>query len=113
MRSCVTNLSLSLKVGRGGGRGRGLRNRRRNLSLTQLLDRDWRRWGFVAVSNVQSEIPAEQGHQRAQMLSRSVAEGVVTTPTGTITPYRDGGVEPTGDDVGGDYGGGVLMGKTH
>ena len=113
MRSCVTNLSLSLKVGRGGGRGRSLRNRRRNLSLAQLLVRDWRGWGFVAVSKVQSEIGAERGHQRAQMLSRGVAEGVVTTPTGTITPYRDGGVEPTGDDVGGDYGGGVLMGKTH
>ena len=47
------------------------------------------------------------------MLSGGVTEGVVTTPTGTITPYRDGGVEPTGDDVGEDYGGGVLMGKTH
>ena len=46
------------------------------------------------------------------MLSGGVAEGVVTTPTRTITPYRDGGVEPTGNDVGGDYGGGVLMGKT-
>ena len=46
------------------------------------------------------------------MLSGGVAEGMVTTPTGTITPYRDGRVEPTGDDVGGDYGGGVLMGKT-
>ena len=47
------------------------------------------------------------------MLSGGVTEGVVTTPIGTITPYRDGGVEPTGNDVGGDYGGGVLMGKTH
>ena len=47
------------------------------------------------------------------MLSGGVAEDVVTTPTGTVISYRDGGVEPTGDDVGGDYGGGVLMGKTH
>ena len=39
------------------------------------------------------------------MLSRGVTEGVVTTPTGTITPYRDGGIKPTGNDVGGDYGG--------
>ena len=46
------------------------------------------------------------------MLSRGVAEGVVTTPTGTIAPYRDRGVKPTGNDVGGDHGGGVLMGKT-
>ena len=56
MRSRVINLSLSLKVGRGGGRGRGLRNRQRNLSLAQLLVRDWRGRGFVAVSNVQSEL---------------------------------------------------------
>ena len=56
MRSRVTNLSLSLEVGGGGGRGRGLRNRQRNLSLAQLLVRDWRGWGFVAVSDVQSEI---------------------------------------------------------
>ena len=65
------------------------------------------------MSDVQSEIRAERGHQRTQMLSGGLAEGVVNTPTGTIILYRDGGVEPTGDDVGGDYGGGVLMGKTH
>ena len=65
------------------------------------------------MSDMQSEIQDEQGHQRAQMLSGGVTEGVVTTPTGTITSYGDGGVKPTGDDVGGDYGGGVLMGKTH
>ena len=56
MRSRVTNLSFSLKVGRGGGRGRGLRNRQQN---TQLLVRDWRGWGFVAMSDVQSKIRAE------------------------------------------------------